>query len=103
MPIAFVIEIPGVTKEENDRVGRKVSESGSPAGCVFHADGPFDGGIRQIEVWESQEAAQAFYGSDLMREATSVLPEEKRHVQPKILMTWPVHGIDDGTGWRPAN
>lgn len=99
MPVAFVVEVPGVTAEEYERVTRKVNESGSPAGCIFHAGGAFDGGIRLTEVWESQHAAEAFYGSALLREATGFLPDAQQR-QPKVLMAWPVHGIDDGTGWR---
>lgn len=102
MPVAFVVEVPGVTAEDYERVTHKVNESGSPAGCIFHAGGAFDGGVRLTEVWESPEAAQAFYGSDLLRQATALLPEAKQQ-QPKVLMTWPVHGIDDGTGWRAVD
>lgn len=48
-------------------------------------------------VWETREAADAFYGSDLYRNATASIATE-----PKITMTWPVHGLDGGSGWRAA-
>jgi len=35
--------------------------------------------------------------SDLYREATASITTE-----PKVVMTWPVHGLDDGSGWRAA-
>lgn len=102
MATAFVVEIPSVTEAEYEKVTRRVNEAGSPAGCMFHAGGAFGNGIRLIEVWESPEAAQAFYSSELLRDATAAAGGAARREQPKVLMTWPVHGLDDGTGWRPV-
>lgn len=100
MATAFLVEIPGVTEEEYETVTRKVNESGSPAGCIFHGGGPFEGGIRLLEVWDSPEAAQAFYSSELLRDATAAAGGGAGREQPRVVMTWPVRGIDDGTGWR---
>lgn len=99
MATAYVVEIPGVTPEQYEAVTRKVNEAGSPAGCIFHGGGPFEGGVRLLEVWESPEAAQAFYSSQLLRDATAAAGGAAT-VQPNVVMTWPVRGIDDGTGWR---
>ncbi len=99
MATAYVVEIPGVTQEQYETVTRKVNEAGSPAGCVFHGGGPFEGGVRLLEVWESPEAAEAFYSSRLLQDATAAAGSAAA-VQPKVVMTWPVRGIDDGTGWR---
>ena len=100
MAMAFVVEIPGVTAEEYEKVARKVNEAGSPASCVFHGGGPCEGGVRLLEVWESPEAAEAFYASELLRDATSSAGGGAGREQPRVVMSWPVHGIDDGTGWR---
>lgn len=94
MAFAMVAEMPGLTRDEYERVVKKVNEEGPPAGALFHAGGPIEGGYRGIEVWESSEAAEAFYGSDLFKQASAGVP------QPKVLMTWPVYGLDDGSGWR---
>lgn len=102
MTTAFIVEIPNVTPEEYEAVTRKVNEGGSPAGCVFHAGGPFEGGVRLVEVWESPEAAQSFYSSRLLREATEAAGGAAQSEQPRILMTWSIRGLDDGTGWRSA-
>lgn len=99
MATAFLVEIPGVTEEEYEKVTRKVNEAGSPAGCIFHGGGPFEGGIRLVEVWDSPEAAKAFYSSQLLREATTAAGGAAGR-EPRVVMTWPVRGIDDGTGWR---
>lgn len=95
MALAMVAEIPGLTREQYESVVKKVNENGSPAGALFHAGGPTEGGYRIVEVWESREAADAFYGSERYREATATIT-----AQPKILMTWPVYGADTGSGWR---
>src|SRR5664279_2336784 len=89
MALAMLAEIPDLTREEYELVVRKVNESGSPAGALFHAGGPIEGGYRVVEVWESREAANTFYGSGLYKEATASSP-----TQPKILMTWAVSGVD---------
>jgi hypothetical protein len=98
MALAMLAEIPDLTREEYELVVRKVNESGSPAGALFHAGGPIEGGFRVVEVWESREAADAFYGSDLYKEASAAAPN-----QPEILMTWAISGVDRGSGWQPAD
>jgi hypothetical protein len=95
MALAMLAEIPDLSREEYERVVRKVNEAGSPAGALFHAGGPIEGGYRVVEVWATREAADAFYSSERYREATATIT-----TQPKILMTWPVYGADTGSGWR---
>jgi hypothetical protein len=97
MALAMLAEIPELTRDEYETVVTKVNAAGSPAGALFHAGGPIDTGYRVVEVWESREAADAFYGSELYREAAAGVPH-----QPEIVMTWTVHGVDDGSGWRPV-
>ena len=95
MALAILAEIPDLTREQYESVVKKVNEAGSPAGALFHAGGPTEQGYRIVEVWETRESADAFYGSERYREAAVASPAE-----PKILMTWPVYGADDGSGWR---
>jgi hypothetical protein len=94
MAIAIVGEIPGLTQEQYEAVVRMVNAAGTPAGALFHAGGPMEDGYRTVEVWESQEAADAFYTSALLRDATAGLT-----TQPQLTI-WPVTGLDDGSGWR---
>ena len=96
MAYAILSEISGLSQADYEHVTGTVNAAGgSPAGCMFHGGGPIEGGMRFIEVWESRETAEAFYGSDLLRQATEGVPSEVR-----VLMTWPVVGVDDGSGWR---
>ena len=95
MALAMVVELPGLTREQYETVVKFVARAGVPAGAVFHGGGPVEDGYRVVEVWESRDAADAFYGSELLKDATASITAE-----PRVLMTWPVHGVDDGTGWR---
>jgi hypothetical protein len=97
MALAILLEIPGLTRDQYEGVTKKVMEAGRPQGSTFHAGGPIEGGYRLIEVWESREAADAFYSSELLKKATV------GHEQPKVIMTWPVVGVDVGSGWKPAS
>jgi quinol monooxygenase YgiN len=98
MALAMLAEIPDLTRDEYEEVVRKVNESGSPKGALVHAGGPIEGGYRVVEVWESREAADRFYGSELYKQATAATPS-----QPNILMTWEISGVDRGSGWQPAD
>jgi quinol monooxygenase YgiN len=95
MALAILAELPELTREQYELVAKKVNEAGTPAGALVHAGGPVEGGYRTLEVWETQAAADAFYGSDRYREAVASITSE-----PRVVMTWPVHGLDVGSGWR---
>jgi hypothetical protein len=99
MALAMLAEIPGLSRQQYESVVKTVNEGGSPAGALFHAGGPTDSGYRVVEIWQTREAAEAFYGSELYRQAVTAagVPSE-----PEIVMTWTVEGLDDGHGWRPT-
>ena len=95
MALAMLAEIPGLTQEQYEKVVTRVNQTGSPKGVLFHAGGPVENGYRVIEVWQTREAADTFYNSQHYQNAVAGLT-----ARPEILMTWPVYGVDDGTGWR---
>ena len=97
MALAMLAEIPGLTRQQYESVVKAVNRSGTPAGALFHAGGPTDRGYRVVEVWQTREAAEAFYGSELYRQAVTAADVE---TEPEIVMTWTVEGMDDGHGWR---
>jgi hypothetical protein len=97
MALAMLAEIPGLSRPQYEAVVTAVNRAGSPAGALFHAGGPTDRGYRIVEVWQTREDAETFYGSEIYRQAVAsadVLTE------PEIVMTWTVDGLDDGHGWR---
>jgi hypothetical protein len=97
MALAMLAEIPGLTRQQYESVVTAVNQAGTPAGALFHAGGPSDSGYRVVEIWQTREAAEAFYGSELYRQAVTAADVR---TEPEIVMTWTVEGLDDGHGWR---
>jgi len=66
MAIGIVIEIPGGTQEQYDKVMEKMRLDINPAeGGICHVAGPTDRGWRVVDVWESEEAFQKFFDTKL--------------------------------------
>ncbi|MGI5125881.1 hypothetical protein ACQEVB_03600 [Pseudonocardia sp. CA-107938] len=68
MPIAFIFDSDKVGEAEYDNLmkalGLESLDAPTPPGSIAHLAGPKpDGGWRVVDVWESEEAANAFYGS----------------------------------------
>jgi hypothetical protein len=62
MAIGFIFNNPGQTQEQYDTVVEQLNLAESlPEGWIFHAAGPTEDGWRVVEVWESQEAADAYF------------------------------------------
>ncbi len=65
MAVAFFYEAPGidpaVAQQASDRINQRIGNQ-APAGGLYHAEGPLDGGgWWGIDVWDSEESAQRFY------------------------------------------
>ena len=92
MAVAFLLEIPGFTPEQSAAVLQALGLDKNPAaGQVMHLEGPMDGGMRVVDVWESEEAFQAFVRDRLaaaFEKAGTTFPAD---MQPKAV--WPVTGI----------
>ncbi len=88
MAIAFLIETPGGTQEQYDRVQTRLNLGDKkPAGEIVHIAGPTDNGWRIVDVWESQEAFDQFRKDSLDAAwAAEEMPEAKVSV-------WPVHNM----------
>ena len=92
MATAYVIEIPGMTPEQGAAIIREMGLSSPPDGQVLHIEGPMDGGgMRIVDVWESQEAFDAFIGSRLAPAFQKVGLTFPETLQPTLV--WPVTGI----------
>jgi hypothetical protein len=62
MAIGFIFNNPGQTQEQYDAAVEQLNLAQSlPEGWIFHAAGPTEDGWRVVEVWESQEAADAYF------------------------------------------
>lgn len=60
MPVATVLEFPGITQEQYERVGADLEDAGAPAGILYHFCGAVPGGWRVMDVWASPEAFDRF-------------------------------------------
>ena len=88
MAVVQVHELAGMTREMYEQAMRDLSLSGPPPGSHLHAFGPMEGGWRIIEVWESEEAAGRFYGSERFRQMI-----QRRELPPPNITSWPVHTV----------
>ena len=86
MTIGLLMEFPGVGQEQYDAVmeelnlGRRM-----PTGGMFHAAGPTEVGWRVVDVWESQEAFDAFFHEKLGQAL------QNAGLEPPQVQTWTVY------------
>jgi quinol monooxygenase YgiN len=64
MAAHLIATIKGGTLDQYDQASAKLIKPGMPAGLLHHVCVPTDGGFAVIETWESEEAMQAFMGSE---------------------------------------
>ena len=91
MAIAFILEFAGVTSDHYDRVIERLALGGKMApGGRFHIAGPTDDGWRVVDMWESQEDFDRFFGDKLGAALQAVgMPEP-------TITTWQVHSSMTG-------
>lgn len=61
--------------EDYQRVSSEVGEE-VPAGLIVHVAGPHNGGVRIIDVWESEEAHAKFAQERLMPAVSRAMGEQ---------------------------
>lgn len=94
MAMAYVFEAATMAQSEYDdlmeTMGLGSSDSSFPTGLLSHLAGGTDGGgWRVIDVWESEEAASAFYSSE------QFAPVREGAAQAGITNTpWPLHRVE---------
>ncbi len=68
MRVTVIADNPGVSQVQYEQVSQ---ELGDPKkwGILVHIAGPVEGGWRVIEVWESEEALQRFFGNETVQRA----------------------------------
>jgi hypothetical protein len=93
MPVVQVHEIAGMTRELYEQAIPELNHPGAssdspPPGSHLHASGPMEGGWRIIEVWESEDAATAFYGSEPFRQMV-----QRLGIPPSVIASYPVETV----------
>jgi hypothetical protein len=87
MALVVMQDFSGGTKEQYDQVTAQLNLGGhSPQGNLFHVAGMVEGGLRVVDVWESQDALNAFMA------VLGPVAQSVGVAQPQVT-TWPVHNI----------
>ena len=79
MAVGMLMMIPGGTQEQYDAVNTEMfgqalpSLDQLPEGLIMHSAGPAEGGWYIYDVWESQEACQAFLRGPLQSAVAKVM------------------------------
>lgn len=61
MAVGIRIKLAGVNAEQYDKLNSSIDPDGNPpAGLLFHASGPIEGGWGVIDFWESREDFDRF-------------------------------------------
>jgi hypothetical protein len=68
MAYAAFLDMPGVTEEEYRLVEKHLGPD-RPAGLLAHVAGPYDGGWRIANIWQSEQDFHAFRSQRLVRAA----------------------------------
>lgn len=93
MPIGMILEFPGGTEEQYNKVLAELGlDKKTAEGSLFHAAGPYEDGYRAIDVWVSEEAFQKYYESTIKPAIHKI---GLLNMQPKF---WPIHTILTPTG-----
>jgi hypothetical protein len=92
MPIALYFELDGISQDQYDdslkAIGRDALDSPKPEGMIAHVAGPTAGGWRVLDIWESQAAADAFYGTEAFQSMASDMAAD---AQPE---PWPLRRLE---------
>lgn len=86
MAILMIVVAPKFTKEQYEMIRKEVDwEHRQPDGMTFHA-ASFDpsGGIHVADVWESQQAMEAFFDQRLIpgMRKLNILPTMSKEIYP---------------------
>jgi hypothetical protein len=89
--IVMQMEWPGVTLDDYDRVMKELGlDADAPAGGLFHVSGEDGGTLRILDIWESEDAWNQFFGSRLTAalQATGLMDKGQPNVR-----VYPVHNV----------
>jgi hypothetical protein len=90
MPVAILIEMPGMTEQIYEAVNEKLGFPGTVReGLLSHLAGPVEGGVQVVDVWESRAAFDDF-ALNLLRPALAQVEGGDRVGRPTI-RDFPIH------------
>ncbi len=95
MAWAYVQDNSQLTLEQYDRVAAEIGDD-PPEGLISHVAGAHGGGLRIIDVWESEEAFTRFRDSRLRSAVEKVIGSEGMAEGPPPIDPLPVHHMIRG-------
>jgi hypothetical protein len=116
MAVALILDFPGGTREQYDRVIAKMDLRGRmPDGGMFHSAGSYEGGWRVVDVWEDLGMFERFRDEKIgpLSQAEGLQPpnvevievaEQKRGsgAEPEFVQVVKLPGLDR-VGFRAAD
>lgn len=95
MAVLLHMEMAETTIEDYDALNEKMGNTDTPEGLIVHTVTPMDGGgIRVMDVWESQEQLERFEEERIMPAAREIWGEPSG--PPRLREITEVHDL-----WRP--
>lgn len=95
MAWAHVQDNADVTLEDYDRVAAAIGDP-APDGLIVHAAGEHAGGLRIIDVWESEEAYNRFRDDRLRRAVEGTMGPDAMAQGPPPIDALDVHNLVKG-------
>jgi hypothetical protein len=71
---AFCQDMPGATLEQQETLQREIPPE-ALEGCVVHVVGPYDGGVRMVDVWTDEESYRRFQREHLWPALDRAMPQ----------------------------
>jgi hypothetical protein len=68
-------EVLGVSREDAEEASKRMNASGPPAGLIAHVLTEIPGGVRAVDIWESEADFQTFAEERLMPTAKALAQE----------------------------
>ena len=85
MPVLLTSEMPGLTQEGYDHLAAALLPTlQSTDGFIAHAAGPVDGGFRVTELWESEDAHEAWFAAHVAPTLPSGSPAPQLTYRPIV-------------------
>jgi hypothetical protein len=84
---AFCQDMPGATLEQQEILQRHLPPEALD-GCIVHVVGPYDGGVRMVDVWVDEESYRRFQREVLwpaLDRAMSQMPIDSAAPQPFVV------------------
>jgi hypothetical protein len=68
MAVTSVVDAPNMTREQYDAISKRIyfPPGKLPRGLVHHIASELDGGLRIVEIWDSETYFQAYFDDALL-------------------------------------